>query len=79
MVGKARGEAFGNAFRWKYTIALKPGNPFSHVHLKQWMYQPEGTDTLFTRVVVTKFGFVIGEVSESFQRVPRPSLRPCRL
>jgi len=70
VVGTARGVAVGNAFRWEYTIALKPGNPFSHVHLKQWMYLPEGTETMFTRVVITKFGFRIGEVSESFQRVP---------
>lgn len=69
VVGKARGEAYGNAFRWEYVIALKPGNPFSHVHLKQWMYQPDGTQSLYTRVVVTKFGVRLGEVSESFQRV----------
>jgi len=72
VVGKARGEAYGNAFRWEYTIALKPGNPFSHVHLTQWMYLPEGTQSLFTRAVVTKFGFTLGEVSESFQRLPEP-------
>lgn len=70
VVGTARGVAQGNAFRWEYTIALKPGNPFSHVHLKQWMYQPEGTQTVFTRAVVTKFGLTVGEVSESFHRVP---------
>ena len=27
VVGLARGEAYGNAFRWEYTVALKPGNP----------------------------------------------------
>lgn len=70
VVGTAHGEADGNVFRWEYTIAVKPGNPFSHVHLRQWMYLPEGTETMFTRAVVTKFGFTLGEVSESFHRVP---------
>jgi hypothetical protein len=42
VVGKARGEAQGNVFRWEYTIAIKPGNPLSHVHLRQWMYLPDG-------------------------------------
>lgn len=72
VVGVARGVAFGNAFRWKYTIALKPGNPFSHVHLKQWMYQPEESETVFTRAIVKKFGFTLGEVTESFRRVSTP-------
>ncbi|MEO5804361.1 MAG: DUF3833 family protein [Verrucomicrobiota bacterium] len=69
VVGKARGEAQGNVFRWEYTIALKPGNPFANVRLHQWMYLPEGTETLFTRVAVKKFGIKIAQVTESFQRV----------
>ena len=76
VVGTARGIAYGNAFRWKYTIALKPGNPFSHVHLKQWMYLPEGSQTVFTRAVVTKFGFTVGEITESFQKVPSDGKTP---
>ena len=69
VVGTAKGVAYGNAFRWTYTIALKPGNPFSHVHLKQWMYLPEGSPRMFTRVIVKKFGFTIGEVTESFEKL----------
>lgn len=69
VVGIARGTAYGNAFRWEYTIALKLGNPFSHVHLRQWMYLQPGTQTMFTRAVVRKFGIRLGEVAESFQRV----------
>lgn len=69
VVGKARGEAHGNAFRWEYTIALKPGNPLANVRLQQWMYLPEGTETLFTRVAVKKFGVKIAQVTESFERI----------
>ncbi len=73
VVGKARGEAHGNVFRWEYTIALKPGNPFANVRLHQWMYLPEGTETMFTRVTVKKFGIRIAQVTESFQRVSSTS------
>lgn len=68
VVGKARGETHGNAFRWEYTIAMKPGNPLFNVRLHQWMYLPEGTETLFTRVAVKKFGIKIAQVTESFQK-----------
>jgi hypothetical protein len=70
VVGKARGEAQGKVFCWDYTIAVKPGNPFSHVHLRQWMYLPEGTETMFTRAEVKKFGIILQQITESFQRVP---------
>jgi hypothetical protein len=69
VIGKARGEAHGNAFRWNYTVALQPGNPLSHVRLHQWMYQPEGTQTMFTRAFITKAGIRVAQVSESFRRV----------
>lgn len=68
VVGKARGEARGNAFRWEYTIALKPGNPLANVRMQQWMFLPEGTETMFTRVIVKKFGIRIAQVTESFKR-----------
>lgn len=69
VAGVVHGEAYGNVFRWKYSIILKPGNPFSHVHLRQWMYLQPGTQTMFTRAVIKKFGITLGEVAESFQRV----------
>jgi hypothetical protein len=75
VVGKARGVAYGNAFRWKYTIALKPGNRFSHVRLKQWMYLPDGSEKMFTRAIVTKFGVTVAEVTESFEKIPARQIR----
>ena len=33
VVGTARGESHGNAFRFSYTLALQPGNPLSHVRM----------------------------------------------
>ena len=68
VVGKGSGEFFGNAFRWEYEVALKPGNPAYNVHLKQWMYlQPDGR-TMLNRAVITKFGVEIAQVTEEFRR-----------
>lgn len=70
VVGTARGVAYGNGFRWTYTIALKPGNPFVNVHLKQWMYLSEKSDSVFTRAIVKKFGITLREVTETFEKIP---------
>jgi hypothetical protein len=34
------------------------------VHIRQWIYQLEGTDSVMTRLVITKLGLVVVEVSE---------------
>ena len=67
VVGKGTGEFYGNAFRWEYTVALKPGNPLYNVHLKQWMYlQPDGR-TMLNRASVTKLGVEVAQVTEQFR------------
>jgi len=73
MVGVAHGEGSGNAFYWEYNIAVDQQNPLSTVHIRQWIYQPEGTDTLMTRLVVTKWGVTLFEVSEVIHRVSNDS------
>ncbi len=70
MVGIAHGEGHGSAFYWEYTIRLNSGNPLSTVHIRQWIYQPEGTDTLMTRLVITKLGLPVSEVTEAIHHVP---------
>jgi hypothetical protein len=69
MVGVARGEGCGNAFYWEYNITVDRKNPLATVHIRQWMYQPEGTDTLMTRLVITKLGIKLFEVSESIHHI----------
>ena len=67
VVGTGTGEAYGDAFRWEYTVALKPGNPLFNVHLKQWMYlQPDGK-TLLNRGTIRTLGVEIAQISEEFQ------------
>jgi hypothetical protein len=70
MIGTARGEGMGNAFYWEYTISLNLKNPLATVHIRQWIYQPEGTDSLMTRLVITKLGLTVSEVSEVIHHVP---------
>ena len=69
MVGIAHGVGSGNAFYWEYNISVDQKDPPATVHIRQWIYQPEGTDSLMTRLVVTKLGVALFEVSEVIHRV----------
>jgi hypothetical protein len=69
MVGVARGEGMGNAFYWEYNITVDRKNPLATVHIRQWMYLAEGTDTLTTRLVISKLGITLFEVTESIHHV----------
>ncbi len=68
IIGEARGEAYGNAFQWSFTLAVKPGNPLYQVTMTQRMYlQPDGR-TMINRDTVRKFGVLLAEVTEEFRR-----------
>ena len=69
LIGVAKGEGQGNALYWEYTITLNAKNPLATVHVRQWMFQPEGTNELMTRLVVTKLGVPVLEVSEVIHHV----------
>ena len=68
VVGTGTGEAYGNAFRWEYTVALKPGNPLFNVRLKQWMYLQPGGRTMLNRGTVRALGVEVAQIAEEFQR-----------
>ncbi len=74
VVGDAPGEAYGNSFDWRYTLALRPGNPLANVHLEHWMYLAADGDTLLNRVVVRKLGLIGAETTEYFHRGSGPVL-----
>jgi Protein of unknown function (DUF3833) len=76
VVGTATGEAWGNAFRWEYTLATEPGNPLKNVGMKQWMYGVGDGSTMMNRVIVTKLGVVVAEVTEFFWRGEGRENRP---
>lgn len=68
VTGKARGEAWGNALRLDYVLALKPSNPLSRVRMTHWMMlQPDGR-TMLNDVTVRKLGVVVGRITEVFRQ-----------
>jgi len=68
MVGMAKGEAQGGLFHWQWVWARSPGNRLMNVTMNQWMYRmDDGSVTI--RTTVSKFGFIVAEVTEQFVRV----------
>jgi len=67
VIGVARGRVAGNAFNWRYVLALKVGPLTWNVHFDDWMFlQRDGV--MINRARVSKWGIDIGEVTLSFQR-----------
>lgn len=65
--GPAVGYAFGNAFHWEYT--LQAGRSvFSRVRMEHWMYLLGDGQTMLNRVVIRKFGVILAQTTEYFQR-----------
>ena len=72
VIGPAIGVASGNAFRWTYTLQLRPGNRLSRVRMEHWMYLLGDGETMLNRVVIRKFGVVVGQATEYFRRGTGP-------
>lgn len=65
MVGTAQGEVDGRMFHWQWVLVRRPGNALMDVTMKQWMYcMDDGSVTI--RTTVSKFGFIVAEVTEQF-------------
>ena len=71
VVGEARGEASGNALRWRYVLALPVDGSVWQVDFDDWMFLIDDT-TLLNRSFMSKFGFRLGEVTLSFSRRASP-------
>jgi len=67
VIGEARGEAFGNALQWRYTLALPWNDGTINVVLDDWMWLIQD-DVLVNRSEIRKFGFRVGEVTIFFQK-----------
>ncbi len=65
VVGEARGEASGNALRWRYVLALAVDGKTVHVDFDDWMFLIDER-VMLNRSVMSKYGFRLGEVSLSF-------------
>ncbi len=70
VVGQARGEAAGNALRWRYVLALPVDGRVWNVDFDDWMFLIDAGDkrVMLNRAVMSKFGFRLGEVTLSFTR-----------
>ena len=67
VVGEASGTVSGNAFNWKYTMALPVDGRVWHVDFDDWMYLVDDR-VMLNRAVMSKFGIRLGEVTLSFTR-----------
>ena len=65
VVGEARGEAAGNAFRWVYTMDLPVGKTSYHVQFDDWMYLMD-QEVMLNKSKMSKFGVYLGEVTLVF-------------
>lgn len=72
VIGPAIGYAHGNAFHWTYTLQLRPGNVLSRVRMEHWMYLLGDGETMLNRVVIRKFGVIVGQTTEYFRRGTGP-------
>jgi len=68
VVGEARGRAFGNALRWRYTLSLPWGEDTIDVHLDDWMWLIQD-EILVNRSEIRKFGFRVAELTIFFQKL----------
>jgi hypothetical protein len=67
VVGEARGEAHGNALRWRYVLALEVDGKTYNVDFDDWMYLVDEKQML-NRSVMSKFGLRLGEVTLAFRK-----------
>ena len=75
--GVATGYAYGNAFRWEYTLQVG-ASALSRVQMHHWMYLAGDGTTLLNHVTISKFGLRVGGTTEYFQRgrAEVPSIAP---
>jgi len=67
VVGVARGEAAGNALRWRYVLALPVDGKIIRVDFDDWMFLVDDK-VMLNRSLMSKYGFRLGEVTLSFTR-----------
>lgn len=67
VVGEATGQERGNAFNWRYTMALPVDGRVIEVQFDDWMYLM--TDkVMLNKATMSKFGVQLGEVTLSFTK-----------
>ena len=67
VIGEASGSTGGNAFNWRYTLALPVDGKVYHVNFDDWMFMMDDK-VMLNRAVMSKFGLRLGEVTLSFRK-----------
>lgn len=67
VVGMATGQTKGNAFQWRYTLALPVDGKVWEVQFDDWMFLMNDR-VMLNKAVMSKLGVTLGEVTLSFSR-----------
>ena len=65
--GEAAGQQIGNAFHWRYVLALPIEGKVVEVDMDDWMYLMSDR-VMLNKASMSKFGLHVGEVTLSFAR-----------
>jgi hypothetical protein len=68
VVGEARGEAAGNALRWRYTLQLPVDGSVYDVNFDDWMFLMDDK-IMLNKAKMSKFGIHLGGVTLSFTKL----------
>ena len=67
VVGTAAGQTQGNAFNWRYTLALPVDGTVLNVQMDDWMYLMNDR-VMLNKARMTKLGIHLGDVTLSFTK-----------
>ncbi|MDC0609504.1 DUF3833 domain-containing protein [Vibrio sp.] len=67
IIGTAKGQTLGNAFRWQYDFNLKLDDGDIDVSFDDWLYRQD-ENHLFNVSYIKKFGVTVGKVTLFFQK-----------
>lgn len=67
VVGVAEGQTKGNAFNWRYTLALPVDGTVLNVQMDDWMYLMNDR-VMLNKARMTKLGIHLGDVTLSFTK-----------
>lgn len=65
VVGQAQGQQSGNAFQWRYTLALPVDGRIIDVQFDDWMFLMDER-VMLNRAAMSKWGVHLGDVTLSF-------------
>lgn len=68
IVGTAHGLLYGNEFSWSFRLKLTDRKLIKHIRMSQTMYLMPDGQTMIIRSIIRKFGFMVMQITEEFQK-----------